>query len=186
MYEYKCRIIKVVDGDTVDVDIDLGFGVWLNNKRVRLYGIDTPECRTRDREEKYFGFMAKALVKDFLPEGSTQRLSTLLSKSRKGKFGRILGEFWVYDSWTDSQTTINKALLIRNYAVKYDGQSKKEIEDSHKLNREIICKRLGYEKDFFKSKYSAEKVSEADCSFENYKKQREDIILQPATKRKGN
>ena len=134
MYEYKCRIIKVVDGDTVDVDIDLGFGVWLNNKRVRLYGIDTPECRTRDEEEKYFGFMAKALVKDFLPEGSTQRLSTLLSKSRKGKFGRILGEFWIYDSWTDSQTTINKALLIRNYAVKYDGQSKKEIEKNWIMN----------------------------------------------------
>jgi len=65
--------------------------------------------------------------------------------------------------------------LVRNYAVKYDGQSKKEIEDNHKLNRETICKRLGYEKDFFKSKYSPEK----------YKKQREDIILQPATKTKG-
>ena len=178
MHEYKCRIIRVVDGDTVDVDIDLGFGVWLNNQRVRLYGIDTPECRTRDREEKYYGFMAKALVKDFLPEGSTQRLSTRLKGKGRGKFGRILGEFWVYDAWTDRETTVNKALLVRNYAVKYDGQSKKEIEDNHKLNRETICKRLGYEKDFFvysKNKYSPEK----------YKKQREDIILQPATKTKG-
>ena len=112
MYKYKCRIIKVVDGDTVDVDIDLGFGVWLNNKRIRLYGIDTPECRTRDKEEKYFGLMAKALVKDFLKEGSIQHLSTRLDK--RGKFGRILGEFWIYDSWTDRQTTLNNALLIRN------------------------------------------------------------------------
>ena len=50
MYEYKVRIVKVVDGDTVDVDIDLGFDVWLKNQRVRLYGIDTPESRTRDLE----------------------------------------------------------------------------------------------------------------------------------------
>ena len=53
MYEYNCNIVKVVDGDTVDVDIDLGFGIWLRNERVRLYGIDTPECRTRDPEEKH-------------------------------------------------------------------------------------------------------------------------------------
>ena len=52
MYEYKCKIDRVVDGDTVDVDIDLGFGIWLRKERVRLYGIDTPECRTRDLEEK--------------------------------------------------------------------------------------------------------------------------------------
>ena len=48
MYEYRCRIDRVVDGDTVDVDIDLGFGVWLREERVRMYGIDTPESRTRD------------------------------------------------------------------------------------------------------------------------------------------
>ena len=53
MYKYKAKIIRVVDGDTVDVDIDLGFGVWLNNQRIRLYGIDTPECRTRDKVESY-------------------------------------------------------------------------------------------------------------------------------------
>ena len=52
MYEYRCRIDRVVDGDTVDVDIDLGFGVWLRKERVRMYGIDTPESRTRDLEEK--------------------------------------------------------------------------------------------------------------------------------------
>ena len=54
MYEYKCKIVKVIDGDTVDVDIDLGFGVWLHKERIRLYGIDTPESRTRDLEEKEF------------------------------------------------------------------------------------------------------------------------------------
>ena len=55
MFEYKCKLVKVVDGDTVDVDIDLGFGVWLQNQRIRLYGIDTPESRTSDAEEKSMG-----------------------------------------------------------------------------------------------------------------------------------
>jgi micrococcal nuclease len=52
MYEYRCKIVKIIDGDTVDVDIDLGFGVWLHKERVRLYGIDTPESMTRDFDEK--------------------------------------------------------------------------------------------------------------------------------------
>ena len=63
MYEYRAKIRRVVDGDTVDVDIDLGFGVWLKKQRVRLYGIDTPESRTRDLDEKKFGLMAKEFLK---------------------------------------------------------------------------------------------------------------------------
>ena len=65
MYEYRCKIVKIIDGDTVDVDIDLGFGVWLHKERIRLYGIDTPESRTRDLEEKKYGLMAKELVLTF-------------------------------------------------------------------------------------------------------------------------
>ena len=64
MYEYNCKIVKVVDGDTVDVDIDLGFGVWMRNERVRLYGIDAPESRTRDKEEKKYGLASKKYVQD--------------------------------------------------------------------------------------------------------------------------
>ena len=64
MYEYKCKVIRVVDGDTVDVDIDLGFGVWLHKERVRIQGIDTPESRTRDKVEKRFGLLAKEELKD--------------------------------------------------------------------------------------------------------------------------
>ena len=59
MHEYKCKILRVVDGDTVDVDIDLGFGIWMHKERVRLLGIDTPESRTRDIEEKKFGLLSK-------------------------------------------------------------------------------------------------------------------------------
>jgi micrococcal nuclease len=60
MYEYKATVVKVVDGDTVDVDIDLGFDTWLHNQRIRLYGIDTPECRTRNKQEKAHGLLANS------------------------------------------------------------------------------------------------------------------------------
>ena len=67
MYEYKCKILKVVDGDTVDVDLDLGFGVWLRNERVRIMGIDTPESRTSDKIEKIFGIAAVSYTHLTLP-----------------------------------------------------------------------------------------------------------------------
>ena len=63
-YYYKCKLIKVIDGDTIDVDIDLGFGVTLSNQRLRLYGINTPETRTRDLEEKKRGLIAKERVQE--------------------------------------------------------------------------------------------------------------------------
>jgi endonuclease YncB( thermonuclease family) len=76
-----------VDGDTVDVDIDLGFDTWKCGERIRLYGIDTPECRTRDAEEKAAGLLAKEFVEDALHVGGTYTLTT----REKGKFGRYLG-----------------------------------------------------------------------------------------------
>ena len=77
MYEYNCKIVRVVDGDTVDVDIDLGFGVWMRNERVRLYGIDAPESRTSDKEEKKYGLASKKFVQDTMPLDSTQTLRTM-------------------------------------------------------------------------------------------------------------
>ena len=62
MFEYNCKIVRVVDGDTVDVNIDLGFGLWIHKERIRLYGIDTPESRTRDLVEKKYGLFAKKFV----------------------------------------------------------------------------------------------------------------------------
>ena len=70
MHEYRVEIVKVVDGDTVDVDIDLGFGIWMKNERVRLFGIDTPESRTRDLEEKKYGLAAKQYLIDKLNAGT--------------------------------------------------------------------------------------------------------------------
>ncbi len=91
MYTYSCKIVRVVDGDTVDIDIDLGFGVWMQKQRIRLYGIDTPESRTRDLVEKKFGLEAKRMILEWLPIDSIQKLITVKDKS--GKYGRILGKF---------------------------------------------------------------------------------------------
>src|SRR5210317_215816 len=136
MYEYRATVIKVVDGDTVDVDIDLGFGIVLSNERVRIMGIDTPESRTRDKEEKKFGLAAKARVKQLL--GKTCVLKTQINKDgedMKGKFGRILGDFSVYDSATDSWSMLTKILVSEGHAVPYHGQNKDDVQKAHLANR---------------------------------------------------
>ena len=133
VYEYSCKIVRVVDGDTVDVDIDLGFGVWMHNERVRLHGIDTPESRTRDLEEKKFGLLAKDQVDHFLPKGSIQTLVTV--KDKVGKFGRILGKFKIEDHQYPTPTTINEWMIRHHHAAPYFGQSKDEIAQTHLDNR---------------------------------------------------
>ena len=137
MYEYKCKILRVVDGDTVDVDIDLGFGVWMHRERVRMMGIDTPESRTRDKVEKKFGLASKARLKDLLPIGSIQVLKTEIDKSgedKKGKFGRILGDFLVDDK------KCTDILIKEGYAVAYFGGSKDDVEAQHMKNRKKLIK----------------------------------------------
>ena len=138
MHEYSCRIVRVVDGDTVDVDIDLGFDVWLKKQRIRLFGVDTPESRKRDLEEKKYGLAAKKFVEKHLPLDSKQTLRTRLDD--RGKFGRILGEFVLTTQWEgkDIPTTINEQLVRQHHAVKYFGQSKEDIEEEHLENREWI------------------------------------------------
>jgi len=135
MYTYRCKVIRVVDGDTVDVDIDLGFGVWMKKQRIRLYGVDTPESRTRDKEEKFYGLLAKEFVQSHLPVSTDQILQTKLDD--KGKFGRILGEF-VINSGTTDETTLNQMLIDEHHAVEYKGQSKEEIAEGHLENREFF------------------------------------------------
>jgi micrococcal nuclease len=136
VYEYRCKVTRVVDGDTVDVDIDLGFGVWMHKERVRLYGIDTPESRTRDLDEKKYGLIAKEHIKAFMPVGSMQTLVTV--KDKAGKYGRILGKFLIYDKKTDAQMTINDWMIREHHAVAYFGQSKDAIEEEHLVNRKLL------------------------------------------------
>ena len=135
MYEYRCKIVRVVDGDTVDVDIDLGFGMWLKKQRIRLYGIDTPESRTRDKVEKQFGLMSKEFLKNRLKEGAV--LKTRLDK--RGKFGRILGEFTVVENEEDL-VNVNQEMVTKHLAVEYHGQSKSDIEEEHLVNRTLLNK----------------------------------------------
>ena len=136
MFEYQCKIVKIIDGDTVDVDIDLGFGVWLKKQRIRLYGIDTPESRTRDLEEKKYGLAAKAFVEAHLPVGSTRILTTV--KDKTGKYGRILGKFKAYDSYTDAWVNLNQWMIIKHLGVEYLGQSKELIAEQHIINRGLV------------------------------------------------
>ena len=132
MYEYRCEIVKILDGDTVDVDIDLGFGVCMKNQRIRFYGVDTPETRTRDEEEKKYGLMAKEVVAWHLPVGSKQILRTRTDGSF-GKYGRILGEIWY-----NGEHNINQLLIDNHHAVRYHGQSKDDIAEEHLVNREKL------------------------------------------------
>ena len=132
MYEYKCKVLRVVDGDTVDVDIDLGFGVWMHRERVRMMGIDTPESRTRDKVEKAFGLASKDRLKELLPIGSMSVLKTEIDRSgedKKGKFGRILGDFIIEDK------RATEILIEEGHAVAYFGGSKDDVDAQHMANR---------------------------------------------------
>ena len=138
MYEYKCKILRVVDGDTVDVDIDLGFGMWMHKERVRMMGIDTPESRTRDKVEKAFGLASKERLKELLPIGSMSVLKTEIDRSgedSRGKFGRVLGDFI-----TNDEKRCTDILIEEGHAVAYFGGSKDEVQMKHMANREKLIR----------------------------------------------
>jgi len=130
MYEYGCTVTRVVDGDTIDVILDLGFSV-LHKCRVRLYGIDTPESRTRNKDEKARGKLAAKFLEDSINNGKQIVLRSKL-KDSKGKYGRVLGEVIV------DNININELMVKRYLAVKYYGQSKQDIEAEHLLNRQKL------------------------------------------------
>jgi len=137
MYEYKAKLIRVVDGDTIDAEIDLGFKIYIK-ERIRFAGIDTPESRTRHKHEKSWGLAAKCRVKDLLEyekswglaakcrvkdlleyEDAEFTLTTELQK--KGKFGRILGSVILADG-----TSLSEILLDEKLAIPYEGGNKDE------------------------------------------------------------
>jgi len=133
MWTYRTKLKRVVDGDTVDVDIDLGFGIWQMNERVRIMGIDTPESRTRDKIEKKFGLAAKAKLKSLL--GPTPVLQTTISKKgedMKGKFGRVLGDFII------DGKQVSQIMCKEGHAVAYFGGSKADVQKQHMKNRKKL------------------------------------------------
>ena len=133
MYEYGCQVTRVVDGDTIDVDLDLGFDI-IYKCRVRLYGIDTPESRTRNKDEKVRGKLAAKFLQNAISNGENVILQTQL-KDSKGKFGRVLASVVV------DEININQQMVTNHLAVRYEGQSKKDIQLEHLKNRDILIKR---------------------------------------------
>ena len=136
MYQYKCKINKVLDGDTVDIDLDLGFNIVLANQRVRMAGVDTPESRTANKEEKPRGLLSKKKLAEKLPIGSWQIIETQRSDNNDDKFGRILGVFILEDG-----TKVNDWLIKNNYAVPYKGDNKELTQADHQANKKILMER---------------------------------------------
>lgn len=136
--KYKCTLDRIIDGDTIDVCIDLGFNV-LTRKRCRLIGIDTPESRTSDKEEKKYGLLSKKKLKEWClktieSDKDDIRLELrCLKKNTSDKYGRVLAEVWVIEK--EIETNINKWLCENFYAVPYLGQNKHEVKEGHLMNR---------------------------------------------------
>lgn len=130
MYTYSAELLKVIDGDTIEVDFDLGFGVWLRNQRIRLAGIDTPESRTTIKEEKIRGELSKSKLKEIL---TGKRLTVTTTLDPNEKFGRILGTI------TNEQgINVNNWLIENNYAVTYTGQNKELVQEAHQKNAAVL------------------------------------------------
>ena len=163
MAEYKnenpCEFIyhitaieKVVDGDTIDAVLDLGFDVGIR-ARIRLLGMDTPESRTRDLEEKFYGKLSSSALKSWVHWAVVSDRDDIEIQLRcpeedsRGKFGRVLGELWInctadgeeFSGWTN----LNKWMCENGYAVGYFGESKEEIEAEHMKNRELLLETQG-------------------------------------------
>lgn len=131
MYTYRARLNRIIDGDSIVLDIDLGFDTWINNQHIRIYGIDAPESRTRDLDEKARGLMATDHISSLLAPGDILTINTY--KDKGGKFGRILARVTNVDG-----IDIAESLLENNLAVQYYGQSKEQIKEQHLENRQIL------------------------------------------------
>ena len=124
------KVVKIIDGDTIDVIIDLGFDI-LYKSRVRLFGIDTPESRTRDLTEKKFGLMSKKYLTDRLKKANKITIKTHKGEET-GKFGRILGEIFC------DGDNVNQAMCTEGHAVAYYGQNKDDVQEAHLANRKKL------------------------------------------------
>lgn len=133
-YEYYAEVTNVIDGDTIVIDIDLGFNVVLSNQSVRLAGVDTPESRTNDKVEKVFGLISKEYTKKFVESCNKHIIVRTQKPDSVEKFGRILGD--VINP--ETKEVLNESLIKNGYAVKYLGENKNNVIDQHKLNRKRL------------------------------------------------
>lgn len=141
-YEYHATVTNVVDGDTIVIDIDLGFDVVFTKQKVRLLGVDAPESRTSDKVEKVFGLVSKNFVKKFVVACKNQviirtYIGAGTDDSGREKFGRLLGEIVN----PETNEVLNEQLIIKNYAVRYMGENKLLVKDQHMANRKLLIDR---------------------------------------------
>ena len=127
-YRLDIDSISVYDGDTIKCDIDLGFSIILKKQSVRSLGINCPEIRTKDERERALGYEARDQLRHILEEADV----IALQSHGKGKFGRILGELWCFN------TNVNEKMIEEHHAVRYTGQSKKYVVEEHLKNRELV------------------------------------------------
>jgi len=121
------KVTKIVDGDTIDVMLDLGFDIKYKS-RVRLFGIDTPESRTRDKVEKKYGLLSKKFLQEQIKKSKKVTIKTYKG-DETGKFGRILGDVFL------NGKSVNSLMCQKGHAVEYYGQSKDDVEAAHLKNR---------------------------------------------------
>lgn len=133
-YEYHAKVINVVDGDTIVVDIDLGFNVVLSNQSIRLIGVDTPESRTSDKIEKIFGLASKDYTKSFVENCKKNVIIRTHKSDDSEKFGRLLGEIVN----PESKEVLNTLLVSDGFAVKYLGENKDNVKNLHLKNRKRL------------------------------------------------
>ena len=136
MTDYKAKVTGVLDGDTFDCTLDLGFDIYLK-QRCRMTGMDTPESRTRDKEEKYRGLLSKAYLKDLLKTAKNNVILRCDDDDETGKFGRVLADV-IYIKEDGSELNLNKEMIDKGYAVEYKGQSKDDIKDEHLANKQKL------------------------------------------------
>ena len=122
-YIYRAKLDRVVDGDTVDALIDVGFDIWFK-KRIRFMGLDTWESRTRDLEEKKLGKLAKERTRQLLEDVSSKSGYFRVKSHGLGKYGRVLGEIFIMDK-DGKQWNVNETLIAEGHAYVYDGGKKK-------------------------------------------------------------
>ena len=122
-YIYKAKLDRVVDGDTVDALIDVGFDIWFK-KRIRFKGVDTWESRTRNLEEKALGLKAKARTKELLEKVSSKSGYFRIKSYGLGKYGRVLADVFIMDK-DGKQWNVNETLISEGHAYIYEGGKKK-------------------------------------------------------------
>ena len=143
-FKYRISFVdRVVDGDTIDIYIDLAFGLSLK-KRLRLMGIDTPEIRTSDHEEKYFGILAQNKLKEWCTLGSeiTSKMELRCPNVDPiDKYGRLLGELWILQK-DHTWVNVNEWMCLNSYAVPYSGENRENLKGKHIINRQNIQSKM--------------------------------------------